>query len=120
MAASSTTAIADGTTLSVNGKTITFKTADAPQAQQHRRPASGVLGRIGTDGNGNSTIYLGNQDNFTNATVGDLLTAIDLANGVKSASISNGVATISTNVGPDRFGRRRRRTSPSRARPAPT
>ena len=92
------TAIADGTTLSVNGKTITFKTADAPAAAS--MPAgSGVLGNVATDGNGNSTIYLGNQTNFTNATVGDLLTAIDLANGVKSATIANGVATIATNSG---------------------
>ena len=90
----STTAIADGTQLTVNGKTITFKTSDAPQGN-NIATGTGVLGRIGTDGNGNSTIYLGNQDKFTNATVGDVLTAIDLANGVKSASISNGVATIS-------------------------
>ncbi|MCD0421304.1 DUF1522 domain-containing protein [Rubrivivax sp. JA1024] len=93
-----TTAIADGTTLSVNGKTITFKTSDAPQGN-NIPSGTGVLGRIGTDGNGNSTIYLGDQSKFTNATVGDLLTAIDLANGVKAASISNGVATISTNSG---------------------
>ncbi|RJF68343.1 DUF1522 domain-containing protein [Rhodopseudomonas palustris] len=93
----STTAIADGTQLTVNGKTITFKTSDAPQGN-NIPSGTGVLGRIGTDGNGNSTIYLGNQDKFTNATVGDLLTAIDLANGVKAASISNGVATISTNT----------------------
>ncbi|ABD08508.1 Protein of unknown function DUF1522 [Rhodopseudomonas palustris HaA2] len=93
-----TTAIADGTTLSVNGKTITFKTADAPQGN-NIPTGTGVLGRIGTDGNGNSTIYLGDQTKFTNATVGDLLTAIDLANGVKAASISSGVATISTNSG---------------------
>ncbi|MCP9630135.1 DUF1522 domain-containing protein [Rhodopseudomonas palustris] len=93
----STTAIADGTQLTVNGKTITFKTSDAPQGN-NIASGTGVLGRIGTDGNGNSTIYLGNQDKFTNATVGDLLTAIDLANGVKAASISNGVATISTNT----------------------
>ncbi|MGX7742686.1 DUF1522 domain-containing protein [Rhodopseudomonas parapalustris] len=93
-----TTAIADGTTLSVNGKSITFKTSDAPQGN-NIPSGTGVLGRIGTDGNGNSTIYLGDQSKFTNATVGDLLTAIDLANGVKAASISNGVATISTNSG---------------------
>jgi hypothetical protein len=94
----SSTAIADGTTLSVNGKTITFKTSDAPQGN-NIASGTGVLGRIGTDGNGNSTIYLGDQSNFTNATVGDVLTAIDLANGVKSATISNGVATISTSAG---------------------
>ncbi|NEW88743.1 DUF1522 domain-containing protein [Rhodopseudomonas sp. WA056] len=94
----SSTAIADGTQLTVNGKTITFKTSDAPQGN-NIATGTGVLGRIGTDGNGNSTIYLGNQSNFTNATVGDVLTAIDLANGVKSASISNGVATISTSAG---------------------
>ncbi|MCG6204499.1 DUF1522 domain-containing protein [Rhodopseudomonas sp. HC1] len=94
----STSAIADGTTLSVNGKTITFKAADAPLASD-ASTGTGVLGRISTDGNGNSTIYLGNQTNFTNATVGDVLTAIDLASGVKSASISNGVANISTNSG---------------------
>jgi hypothetical protein len=92
------TAIADGTQLTVNGKTITFKTADAPLGN-NIPSGTGVLGRIGTDGQGNSTIYLGDQTKFTNATVGDLLTAIDLANGVKAASISSGVATISTNSG---------------------
>uniref|UniRef100_Q07RG1 Flagellin n=1 Tax=Rhodopseudomonas palustris (strain BisA53) TaxID=316055 RepID=Q07RG1_RHOP5 len=93
-----TSSIADGTTLSVNGKSITFKTADAPSASAMPE-GSGVLGKVATDGNGNSTIYLGNQTNFTNATVGDLLTAIDLANGVKSATNANGVATIATNAG---------------------
>ena len=60
--------ISDGTQLTVNGKTITFKASDAPIG--NNIPAgTGVLGKIGTDGNGNSTIYLGNQSNFTNATV---------------------------------------------------
>jgi flagellin len=94
----SATAISDGTTITVDGKTITFKAADAPPATSVPN-GSGVLGRVQTDGSGNSTIYLGNQTNFTNATVGDLLTAIDLATGTKSASNAAGVATISNVVG---------------------
>ena len=48
----------DGETLTVNGKTITFKSGSAPAAAA--APAgSGVSGNIVTDGNGNSTVYLG-------------------------------------------------------------
>ena len=90
--------ISDGTTLTVNGKSITFKAADAPLASEIAS-GSGVLGNIATDGNGNSTIYLGSRSTFTNATVGDVLTAIDLASGVKTASIASGVATISKSTG---------------------
>jgi hypothetical protein len=92
------TALADNTTLSVNGKTITFKAAAAP-ASDKVAAGSGVLGNIVTDGAGNSTIYMGTSSTTTSATVGDVLTAIDLASGVKSASISAGVATFSTNSG---------------------
>jgi flagellin len=81
---------ADGDTLTVNGKTITFRYGSAPAAP----PAgSGVSGDIVTDGTGNSTIYLGTSGTPV-ANTGDLLTAIDLASGVKSATIANGTATI--------------------------
>ena len=48
----------DGETLTVNGKTITFKSGSVPAAAAV--PAgSGVCGNIVTDGNGNSTVYIG-------------------------------------------------------------
>jgi len=90
--------IADGTRLTANGKTITFRASDAP-AVADVPLGSGVLGNIVTDGNGNSTIYLGTLTTNTTATVGDVLTAIDLASGVKSATITAGVAAFATNAG---------------------
>ncbi|OPF92664.1 DUF1522 domain-containing protein [Rhodopseudomonas palustris] len=89
-------AIADGTTLTVNGKTITFKASDPP-SPAGLLVGSGVLGNIVADSQGNSTIYLGTSNTFTNATVGDVLTSIDLASGVKSATISGGIATFTAN-----------------------
>jgi len=84
---------ADGDTLTVNGKTITFRAGSAP-ANAAVPTGSGVSGNIVTDGVGDSTVYLGTTSTPT-ATVGDLLTAIDLASGVKSAAIaSTGAATI--------------------------
>ena len=92
------TAIADGTTLNVNGKTITFKTEAAPAAGSV--PAgSGVVGNIVADSSGNSTIYLGTSSTTTSATLGDVLTAIDYASGVKSTVNASGAATFSTNPG---------------------
>ncbi|HKU07112.1 MAG TPA: DUF1522 domain-containing protein, partial [Bradyrhizobium sp.] len=84
----------DGETLTVNGKTITFKSGSVPTA-----PAgSGVSGNIVTDGNGNSTIYIGTTGTPT-ATVQDLANAIDLASGVQKAVITNGAATLSNSSG---------------------
>jgi hypothetical protein len=95
----STTAIADGTTLNVNGKTVVFKASDPP-TPAGLLAGSGVLGNIVTDSSGNSTIYLGTSTTYTPASVGDVLTAIDLASGVKSASIANGIATFTANGTP--------------------
>ncbi|MCK1745497.1 DUF1522 domain-containing protein [Bradyrhizobium sp. 139] len=84
---------ADGDTITVNGKTVTFRTGAAPATQ----PAGWGLnpsGHIATDGNGNSIVYMGTSAAPT-GTVNDLLSAIDLASGVKSAAISAGAATIS-------------------------
>jgi hypothetical protein len=94
----SPTAIADGTSLSVNGKTITFK-ALAPPVATDVPAGSGLLGNIVNDGSGNSTVYLGTSSTFTSVTVGDLLNAVDLASGVKAATNSaTGVATYATNT----------------------
>ncbi|WP_441237213.1 DUF1522 domain-containing protein [Bradyrhizobium sp. 930_D9_N1_4] len=85
---------ADGDAITVNGKTVTFRTGTAPSAQ----PTGWGLdasGHIATDGNGNSIVYMGTTGTPT-ATVNDLLSAIDLASGVKSATISAGAATIAT------------------------
>ncbi|WP_459591514.1 DUF1522 domain-containing protein, partial [Bradyrhizobium diazoefficiens] len=76
-----------GDTLTVNGKTITFRSGAAP-ASTAVPSGSGVSGNLVTDGNGNTTVYL------ASATVNDLLSAIDLASGVKTVSISSGAATI--------------------------
>ena len=51
----------DGSTLNVNGKTITFKNAAAPLAA-NVPTGSGVSGNLVTDGNGNSTVYLQGGD----------------------------------------------------------
>ena len=79
--------IADGSTLNVDGHTITYKNAPTPTAL--KVPAgSGVSGNVVTDGNGNSTVYL------QSATVADTLKAIDLATGVQTATITNGAAAV--------------------------
>ncbi|MBR0957400.1 DUF1522 domain-containing protein [Bradyrhizobium japonicum] len=87
---------ADGDTLTVNGKTITFRSGAAP-ASTAVPSGSGVSGNLVTDGNGNTTVYLGTAGTPA-ATVNDLLTAVDLASGVKTAAISAGAATIATSV----------------------
>ncbi|UVO39337.1 DUF1522 domain-containing protein [Bradyrhizobium arachidis] len=86
------TSPADGDTLTVNGKTITFRAGAAP-ASTAVPSGSGVSGNLVTDGSGNTTIYLGTNA-APGATVGDVLTAIDLASGVKTSTITNGAATI--------------------------
>ncbi|TFV77731.1 DUF1522 domain-containing protein, partial [Bradyrhizobium frederickii] len=78
----------------VNGKTITFRSGSAP-ASSAVAAGSGVSGNLVTDGNGNTTVYLGTAGTPA-ATVSDLLTAVDLASGVKTVSISAGAATIAT------------------------
>src|SRR6267142_5376650 len=76
--------IQDGSTLNVDGKTITFKNAPTPTASATH---TGVSGAVETDGNGNSTVYL------QAATVADVLNAIDLASGVQTATLAAGGAT---------------------------
>jgi flagellin-like hook-associated protein FlgL len=83
----------DGTTLSVNGHTITFKSGAAPGTSAVPT-GYGVSGSIATDGNGNSFVYLGSAATTATATVGDVLSAIDLASGVGSAVVASGAATI--------------------------
>jgi flagellin-like hook-associated protein FlgL len=85
--------IANGDTLTVDGHTITFKTG-APPAAGSVTAGSGVLGNIVTDGSGNSSVYL----NAGAGKVSDLLTAVDLATGVQTASNAAGVATIAASV----------------------
>src|SRR4051812_26529252 len=88
---------ADGDTLTVNGKTITFRSGSAP-ASTAVASGSGVSGNLVTDGTGNTIVYLGTAGTPA-ATVADLLSAIDLASGVKTVAITAGAATISTSVG---------------------
>jgi flagellin len=82
--------IADGSTLNVNGKTITFKNALVPAASATH---TGVSGKLETDGNGNSTVYL------QTATVADVLKAVDLATGVRTAVLAAGGATANAATG---------------------
>ncbi|WP_022720222.1 DUF1522 domain-containing protein [Rhodopseudomonas sp. B29] len=88
---------ADGDTLVVNGKTITFRAGSAP-ASSAVPAGSGVSGNLVTDGSGNTTVYIGTPAAPT-ATVGDLLKAVDLASGVQKSVNANGNATISNSSG---------------------
>jgi flagellin len=90
--ASLATLITDGSTLSVNGKTITFSNAGTPAAGAVAS-GSGVDGNVVNDGSGNSTVYL------QKATIADVLEAVDLATGVRTASNASGTATVSTTSG---------------------
>ncbi|GMO15406.1 MULTISPECIES: DUF1522 domain-containing protein [Bradyrhizobium] len=85
--------VQDGSTLNIDGHTITFKNAQTPQSAASVATGYGVSGNIVTDGNGNSTVYI------QSATLTDLLNAVDLATGVKTASIFNGAAGLSTTAG---------------------
>jgi len=85
--------VQDGSTLNVDGHTITFKNAQTPQSAASVATGFGVSGNVVTDGNGNSTVYL------QSANLTDLLNSIDLATGVKTASLFNGSATLSTTSG---------------------
>ncbi|WP_456623965.1 DUF1522 domain-containing protein [Bradyrhizobium sp. P5_C12] len=84
--------VQDGSTLNIDGHTITFKNAQTPQSAASVT-SGGVSGNIVTDGNGNSTVYI------QSATLTDLLNSIDLATGVKTASIFNGAASLTTTAG---------------------
>ncbi|HEY0329270.1 MAG TPA: DUF1522 domain-containing protein [Rhodopseudomonas sp.] len=81
-----------GSTLTVNGKTITFQDAAIPAAADY---GSGkVTGKnVITDGSGNSTVYL------QGGTMDDVLTAIDIASGAQVAPVSNGAATLAVAAG---------------------
>ncbi|NVN84708.1 MAG: DUF1522 domain-containing protein [Rhodopseudomonas sp.] len=82
--------IQDGSTLNVNGKTITFTNAAKPAASSTH---TGITGNIETDGSGNSTVYL------QSATLADALTAVDLATGVQVATLAASGATLATTSG---------------------
>ena len=88
------TAPADGDTLTVNGKTITFRAGTAP-ASTAVPSGSGVSGQPRhRRQRQHHRLPRHHRDASTLATVGDVLTAIDLASGVKTATISSGAATI--------------------------
>ncbi len=84
--------IQDGATLTVNGKTITFKDAAIPKAADY---GSGIVTgkNVITDGNGNSTVFL------QGGTIDDVLTAIDIASGARTAPVSNGEAALGSTTG---------------------
>jgi len=83
------TLIQPGSTLTVDGKTISFVNENI--AANGAVPTnSGSTGHIVTDGNGDSTVFL------QGATVADLLNAVDLATGTQTATISGSTATLAT------------------------
>ena len=92
-----TATIANGDTLTVDGHLITFATGAPPTTATVTADSGVVAGNtnVTTDGNGDSTIYL----NSGAASIGDLLEAVDLATGVKTATISGGAATATTTTG---------------------
>ena len=85
--------VEDGSTLNVNGKTITFKNANA--ASLGAVPTGSGISNTNllTDAAGNSTVFL------QGGTVADVLTAIDIATGTKTVSIAAGVATVANAAG---------------------
>jgi flagellin-like hook-associated protein FlgL len=85
--------IQNGWSLNVDGKTVSFATGATP-APGTLSSGQSEAGNVVTDGNGNSTVYLGA------GTVGDLLNAIDLATGTQFvASVTGGTATLATATG---------------------
>jgi len=92
-----TGAPSDGDVLIVDGKTITFRAGAAP-AVANVPAGSGRNNNVVTDGNGNSTVYLGTNA-VPAAQVQDVMDAIDLASGVKKAAITGGTATLSLSSG---------------------
>ncbi|HTO63446.1 MAG TPA: DUF1522 domain-containing protein, partial [Bradyrhizobium sp.] len=91
---SGSTKFADGDVFTINGKTVTVKAATTPTTASLSSGTTGVSGNVVTDGSGNSTVYLN-----ANTTVGDFLTAFDLASGVRTSANSGGVATVTTASG---------------------
>ncbi|MGY4287423.1 flagellin [Bradyrhizobium sp. LM2.7] len=86
-----------GDTFTVNGKTITFASGDAPSTAptgftKVAVSAGVTTGNVYTDASGNSLVYLGST---TKASVGDVLTAIDVASGAQS----NVAGTLTLNAG---------------------
>jgi flagellin len=89
--------IVAGDTLTVNGKTVTFAAGDAPTTaptgQTQVAASTGVTtGNVFTDSSGNVSVYLGST---TKASIGDVLTAVDLASGAQS----NVAGTLTLNAG---------------------
>src|SRR6266481_5768406 len=84
--------VADGDTFTVNGHSITFKAGAAPLA------AAAPTG-YGIDSGASSIATDGASATTSTATVGDVLRAIDLASGVRIATVASGAATVATNSG---------------------
>jgi flagellin-like hook-associated protein FlgL len=89
-----TPALANGTTLTVNGKTITINTSDNAPSSATPGSQLSTNGQISTDANGNSTVYLNNKTGTATGTLNDVLNAIDLASG-NAVEDSTGAITAS-------------------------
>ena len=81
-----------GKSITVNGHTVSFSATAVP-AGTSLPAGSGVLGNVVNDGKGNTTVYLGSATTST-TTVGDVLTAIDIASGAQIAT-NNGSGVAS-------------------------
>lgn len=88
----------NGDKLTVNGKSIEFKTGAAPSTLPSGYASVSTTGatNVATDGSGNSIIYIGGDATASAAKVSDVLAAIDLASGVRTATLSGSSYTIAT------------------------
>jgi len=92
------TTFTDGSKLTVNGKTITFSATAVPGAASVASGSSLSSTNVVTDSTGNSTVYLGTAADSV-ATVGDLMTAIDVASGAQSITAINATTKVATLTG---------------------
>jgi hypothetical protein len=90
------TQFTDGAQLTVNGKTITISATAVPGAAAIASGSSLTNTNVVTDSSGNSTVYTGASGTTSTATLGDLLTAIDVASGAQSITAINASTKVAT------------------------
>ncbi|MEH2475779.1 flagellin [Nitrobacteraceae bacterium AZCC 2161] len=93
------TQFTDGATLTVNGKTITFSATAVPGAASLATGSSLSSTNTVTDSSGNSTVYMGAGATTSTATLGDVLTAIDVASGAQTITAINATTKVATLTG---------------------
>ncbi|MDB5091823.1 MAG: hypothetical protein JWR09_5817, partial [Mucilaginibacter sp.] len=95
-AGGATTQFKDGSTLTVNGKTITFSATAVPGAAAIGTGSSLTSTNTVTDSTGNSTVYLGTNATTSVATLGDVLKAVDVASGAQTITAINATTKVAT------------------------